>query len=752
MTTPTPQNIIDKANGISTTRRGFIKNLSMAGAGLVVGLPLTACASNSLPNNNLSALQPNAVLQITSDNQINFYLPRSEMGQGAYTGLTTIVAEELDIDPARINVLHAGKHDDYINPEFQFQATGGSNSLRIHFLPLRHLAANARQVIRQAAAQQLNLSLADIQTDNGNIIANGKIMPYGDFADHANSLPFPEDAPLTDKEQFKYIGKNTHTLDGLQKSTGTAQFGIDIDFEGLHRAALKRCPVIGGTVKSFDDSETKTMPGVKSIVEIYNGVAVIAEHYYQAKNALPKLKIQWNLPDTLSAFSSDSTATDNGKGLFKTALDSDQATNAFEQGDGIEALQNADTIISAEYWAPYLAHSTMEPMNCTARLTGDTLELWVGTQTPQLAAYAAAYYADVPKDNVIVHSTFLGGGFGRRSESDFVAEAAAIAKASGLPIQLCWSREDDMQNDRYRPASMAKFSIGINQQGVIDSWVVKRAGPQLMPYVIDNLVDGLMPSILPNPMVDWLSKTGYGLYGSLLVDHSSVEGLYADYDVPHKSSDHVSVDPGLPLGAWRSVGHSFSGFFKESMIDEVAAQLNQDAVAFRLKHLNNNPKLANVLRVAADKAGWQKPLPAGHYHGVAVHESFSSFVAQIAEVSVDNNQLIIHRVTCVIDCGLAVNPGIVEAQMESGIIYGLSAALSGEITLKNGQVQQSNFHDYPALRMHETPAIDVTIIDSDEAPTGVGEPGLPPIAAAVANGIFAATGERLRSLPLKLEG
>jgi isoquinoline 1-oxidoreductase/isoquinoline 1-oxidoreductase beta subunit len=272
-----------------------------------------------------------------------------------------------------------------------------------------------------------------------------------------------------------------------------------------------------------------------------------------------------------------------------------------------------------------------------------------------------------------------------------------------------------------------------------------------MPYVIDNLVDGLMPSILPNPMVDWLSKTGYGLYGSLLVDHSSVEGLYEDYDVPHKSSDHVSVDPGLPLGAWRSVGHSFSGFFKESMIDEVAAQLNQDAVAFRLKHLNNNPKLANVLRVAADKAGWQKPLPAGHYHGVAVHESFSSFVAQIAEVSVDNNQLIIHRVTCVIDCGLAVNPGIVEAQMESGIIYGLSTALSGEITLKNGQVQQSNFHDYPALRMHETPAIDVTIIDSDEAPTGVGEPGLPPIAAAVANGIFAATGKRLRSLPLKLD-
>jgi len=751
MTTFNSKNTAVKSNDFQTSRRSFIKNMSLAGAGLVVGLPLTACVNASLPNKDKSALTPNALLQITNDNTINFYLPRSEMGQGVYTGLTTIVAEELDVHPSSINVINAPVHDDYKNIEYGFQVTGGSNSIRTHFLPLRHLAANARLVIRQAAAQQFNLILEDVKTDNGSIVVNSKSLPYGEFVDRANTLDFPENAALKDKSQFKYMGKNAPRLDGLAKSTGTAQFGIDVDFEGLYRAALKRCPVMGGKVKSFDDSAVRSMRGIKSVVEIHNGVAVIADHYYQAKNALINLKVEWDLPETLVSFSSDSTASDNGKALFKTALDSDKSSNAYEQGNGLEALNNAEQVIEAEYWAPYLAHATMEPMNCTAKLTGKNLELWVGSQAPELAKLAAAYYADLPKDNVTVNSTFLGGGFGRRTSSDFVAEAVAIAKASGFAVQLVWSREDDMKNDFYRPAAMVKFSVGLNNEGLIDSWVVKRAGPQIMPYTIDDVVDGIMPGFVPNRMVDGLSKAGYSLYESLLVDHASVEGLYEDYDVHHKSSDHVTVDPGLPVGPWRSVGHSYSGFFKESMMDEIAAQKKQDAVGFRLKHLKNNPKLANTLSVAADKAGWNKPLPSGHFHGVASHKSFSSFVTQIAEVSVTNNQLRIHNVVCVVDCGLAVNPDIVKAQMESGIIYGLSAALHGEITLQKGEVVQSNFHDYPALRINESPNIEVFIIESDDAPTGVGEPGLPPIAAAVANGIFAATGKRLRSLPLKIE-
>jgi isoquinoline 1-oxidoreductase beta subunit len=767
MKNPTTNHVTLAEQNINKSRRKFLKNISLITGGLVIGLPLTACADSPLPDKSQSALQPNALLQITSDNEINFYLPRSEMGQGTYTGLTTIVAEELDVNPKSINVIHAPVHDDYNNIDYGIQVTGGSNSIRTHFLPLRHLAANARLVIRQAAAQQLKLNLADIHTDNGNIVVNGKAFAYGEFADYANKLDFPEDAILKNKSQFKYMGKNSPRLDGVSKSTGTAQFGIDVDFEGLYRAALKRCPVIGGTVKSFDDSAVKVMPGVKSVVKIHNGIAVVADYYYQAKNALAKLKVAWELPETLAAFSSEQTtskktgassgysSSTSGKGLFKAALDSNESTNAFEQGDGIEALSNAETVITAQYWAPYLAHATMEPMNCTAKITdtlsGKQLELWVGSQAPDLAKYAGAFYADVPKDNVTVNSTFLGGGFGRRSGTDFVAEAAAIAKESGLPVQLIWSREDDMQNDLYRPAAMAKFKVGLNKEGLIDSWTVKRAGPQLMPYMLDNIVDGEMPSFLPNSMVDWLSKVGYSIYDSLLVDNASVEGLYEDYDAPHKSSDHVTVDPGLPVGFWRSVGHSYSGFFKESMMDEIADVQKQDAVEFRLKHLKNNAKLANVLKVAANQAGWNKTLPKGHYHGVAVHASFSSFVAQIAEVSVKNNQLHIHKVVCVVDCGLAINPDIVKAQMESGIIYGLSAALYGEITLKDGAVQQNNFHDYHVLRMNESPEIDVVIIDSDDAPTGVGEPGLPPVAAAVANGIFAATGKRLRSLPLKLE-
>jgi CO/xanthine dehydrogenase Mo-binding subunit len=755
MTTPTIEqnqikNLDTNTNNVSPSRRNFLKNLSLAGGGLMVGLPLNACASGQLPSSTDDALQPNALLQITSDNKINFYVPRSEMGQGIYTGLTTIVAEELDINPKAINIIHASAHEDYNNPEYGMQITGGSTSVRTHFLPLRHLAANTRLVLRQAASQQLNLDLASITTDNGKVIVNGKALPYGDFANFANTLDFPENAALKDKSQFKYMGKMAPRLDGMDKSTGTAEFGIDVDFEGLYRTALKRSPVFGGTVKSFDSKQAESMPGVKAVVKIHNGVAVVAEHYYQAKNALTALKVEWDLPETLSKFSSDSTDSDNGKGMFVTALNSDDSTNSFEQGNGLDGLESSDSVVTGEYWAPYLAHSTMEPMNCTAKIDGDKMEIWVGTQAPNISKLTAAFHADIDPDNVTVNSKYLGGGFGRRSGTDFVAEAAAIAKASGLPVQLVWSREDDIQNDLYRPASLARFQVGLNQQGLIDTWTVKRSGPQIMPYTLDTMIDAMLPSFLPNAMVDWLSKRGYGIFNSLTVDHTSVEGLYEDYDAVNKSSDHVTADPGVPLGYWRAVGHSFSGFFKESMMDEIAISQKQDAVEYRLKNLTKNPKLANTLKVAAEKAGWKKPLPKGHFHGVAAHSSFNSHVTQIAEVSVTNNQLKIHKIVCVVDCGLAINPGIVQAQMESGIIYGLSAALSGEITFKDGVVQQSNFHDYPALRMNETPEIEVIIVDSDDAPTGVGEPGLPPVAAAVANAIYAATGKRLRSLPLKL--
>lgn len=732
----------------TTSRRSFLKNLGIVGGGLIVGVPLTACANRypyGVETGNTAQIQPNAYLQITADNQIHFYMGRSEMGQGTYTGMTTLIAEELDVEPSSITVHHAPAHEAFNNTDYGQQVTGGSTSMKTSYLPMRQAAANAKAVLKQAASQQLGVALEQIKTDNGFMISGNKKIAYGDFVKLASTLSVPDEAPLKDKSEFKYIGKDRPRLDGLAKSTGTAEFGIDVDFPGLYRAVLVRCPVATGTVKSVDDKAALAMAGVKKVVTIHNGVAVVAENYWQAKQAATKLEIQWNLPETLSSFSSDT-----GKAQFEAALSSDDYDVSMDQGDGVDGLEAANKVITADYWAPYLAHATMEPLNCTVKIENDEMDIWVGSQSPGFAKGLASFYGDVDKDKIRVHSTFLGGGFGRRSASDFVGEAAAVAKESGLPIQLVWSREDDTRHDLYRPAAMARFQIGLNESGDIDSWVVRRSGPNIMSYTIDEALDALAPGFLPNGMVDWMSKAGYGMFDGMTVDHSSVEGLYEDYDAKNKEVQHVTVDPGLPCGFWRSVGHSFSGFFKEAMMDEVATSQKQDPVAYRLKHTKNNPRLANTIKVAAEKSGWNKQSKGNRKQGIAAHTSFLAHVAQVAEVSVENGEIKIHKVTCAIDCGSVVNPDIVKAQMESGINFGITAALYGEITLKDGVVQQSNFHDYPMLRMPQTPEIEVHIIDSNEAPTGVGEPGTPPIAAAIANAVFAATGKRLRSLPLKV--
>lgn len=732
---------------VDISRRHFLKHSALAGGGLIVGIPILGLSQTTGASENQN-LAPNAILQITPDNKIHFYLPRSEMGQAVYTGLTTLLAEDLDVPPNQIDIHHSGANEDFTNPDMGVQVTGGSTSIMAHFLPIRQLGANARLVIRQAAAKQLKQPLNHIKTQDGQIFVQGKTFPYGEFVDVASTLDFPENTSLKPAKDFKYIGKYNQRLDAQAKSTGTAQFGLDVDFPGLHKAALKHCPVYGGTVQSFDDTAAKSMPGVKAIVAIHNGVAVVADHYYQAKDALTKVNIQWQLPEALSQFSTHSLDDNNGMALFENAL-KQEGDNGHVEGDE-QAIKQADKIISAQYWAPYLAHATMEPMNCTVKIEHGKVDVWVGSQSPGMAKNIAALFADVSKDDVTVHSTFLGGGFGRRSASDFVAETTAIAKAAKLPVQLIWSREDDTQHDLYRPASLAKFDIGLNKDGTINSWHVKRTGPNIMPYMLDEAVDAMAPGFMPNTMVDWLSKRGYSLFDGWVVDPSSIEGLFEDYDSPNKHVNHVTVDPGLPLGFWRSVGHSYSGFFKESMMDEVAVDQKQDAVAYRLKHLKSNPRLAHVLTLAAKQSGWGNPLTNGRFHGVATHSSFGSYVAQVAEVSVNNNKIQVHKVTCVIDCGTAVNPDVIKAQMEGGIIFGLTAALHGEITLKDGAVEQTNFHTYKMLRMNEAPEFNVHVVTSNEAPSGVGEPGLPPIAAAVANAVFAATGKRLRSLPLKL--
>ncbi len=731
---------------LNSSRRDFLKFAGVAGGGLVLGVSLSGCSSSStpLPYARKDVWQPHAFLQVSLEGEVKFFLPQAEMGQGVTHGLVTLIAEELNMPPEAVTVKVAGVHKDYDVPGAGMQVTGGSASIRTRFDSVRQSAAITRELLLKAAAQQWDVESNQLTLLDGKISLGDRTMSIGHFVAIAATLPVPENVSVKPATEFRWIGKDKGPrVDALAKVTGTAEFGIDVEIPNLKRAALIRCPVIGGSVKSYEAEEASKAPGVHLVQAIYNGVFVLADHYWQAKKALESVEVEWDYPETLTTHSSEDIQKAMADGL------SEEGENAFTQGDVDQGFAQSNTTLSARYSVPFLAHATMEPMNCVVHLQGDRAEVWAPTQAPGLAQQIAAERSGIDRDNIQIHTTFLGGGFGRRAFHDFVAETTAIAKLAGVPVQLVWSREDDMQNDYYRPAAMAELKAGLDDQGKLLSWSAKRSGPNIMPYMIDEALGMLLPEAVPQSIVDWLSKRGYGVFDGWKIDPASVEGLHEDYTVANKSVDHVTVDPGLRCGFWRSVGHSFSGFFVESFMDELALKSGQDPLAFRLKHMEDNPRLKHVLTLAADKAGWGQAQP-GRFLGMAAVKSFESYVAEVAEVSVENGALKVHKVTCAVDCGRVVNPDIVRTQMESGINYGLTAALYGDITLKNGAVQQTNFHDYPMLRMNDAPEIDVILVDSEEPPTGVGEPGLPPIAPAVANAVFAATGQRLRSLPLKL--
>lgn len=730
------------------SRRDFIKLLGIGGGGLVLGVQLSGCSGDD-PNPNPLAtdteFSPSVWLQITPDNTINFYQPYTEMGQGTMTGITTLVAEELEVAPEAITVHHAGVDKAFKNPDFKAQGTGGSTSIKVSYLPVRQLGADARETLRAAAAEQLEAQASELEMRGGQVIWQGQGYPYGDFAATAAKRSPATKTALKQASEFGVIGEPRPRLDGLAKSTGTAEFGIDVDIPNLHYAVLVHCPVHGGTVKRVDSGAAEAMPGIKKVVKIFNGVAVVGDSYWHARQAAGRLKVEWDLPEKLEKFSSD-----QAQAQFQMALETGKSDKASKQGRGVNGLDDAASKISAEYWAPYVAHATMEPMNCTVRIENGNCDVWVGNQFIAVAQAIAAHYGGVKKEHVTVHARFLGGGFGRRMGMDYVAEAAAIAREAELPVQLLWSREDDIRHDIYRPASLVRYEAGLDSNGDWQTWTATRVGPNILPGAMDVALGVMLPEFLPHGMTTWLSKRGYSLFDGVVVDPSSVEGLIEDYDVPNTEVRHVTLDPGMRVGFWRSVGHSFSGFFKESFIDEIAHARNTDPLQWRLDHTGNNPRLSNTLHMVAKAVGWQNPPPAGRFRGIASHTSFLAAVAQVAEISVDNGQIKVHKVTCAIDCGLAVNPDIVRAQVESAVIFGLSAALYGEISVVDGRVVQSNFHDYQVVRMHEAPEIEVLIVATENAPTGVGEPGLPPIAAAIGNAIFTATGQRLRSLPFKL--
>ncbi len=715
------------APAASASRRQFLQQGAAALGGLVIGFSVPAGKRLAHAAAEAgAAFAPNAFLRVGTDDTVTVLLAHSEMGQGVWTSLPMLIAEELDADWTKIEVEHAPAAREYFHPGFGQQGTGGSTSVASEFERYRQAGATARALLVQAAAQRFGVPAAQCRTENGKVIAGDKQARYGELASAAAQLPVPKEVPLKEPKRWTLIGKPTRRLDTPEKITGKAQFGFDVHFDGLLTALVERAPVFGAQVKSFSADAAKTVPGVRHVVQIPNGVAVVADHFWAAKRGRDALKVEWEL----GAGAEIDSARQREEFSRLAQSPGAQAASA---GKPDAAFGKAKHTLEADYWAPYLAHACMEPLNCTVKVTGKEADVWVGTQFQTATQRLAAGVLGLEPENVRVHTTFLGGGFGRRAPNngDFVSDAVHTAKATGAPVKVVWTREDDMRGGSYRAAFLHRLKVGLDEKGLPSAWTHVAVGQSIA---------------MGTPMEPFMVHGG--------VDHSSVEGA-ADSPylkgIPHH---HVSLhSPRLPLPVlwWRSVGHSHTAFAMESMIDELAHLAGKDPFEYRRTLLAKHPRHLGVLELAASKAGWGSPLPSGRARGIAVHHSFNSYVAQVAEVSLDRGKLKVERVVCAVDCGIAVNPETVVAQVESAVAFGLSQALHSKLTLKDGRVEQSNYHDFRVLRMSGMPRVEVHIVPSTEKPTGIGEPATPPVAPAVANALFALTGQRLRELPLKLE-
>jgi isoquinoline 1-oxidoreductase subunit beta len=650
-------------------------------------------------------------------------MPYVEMGQGTYTSIPMLIAEELEIELNQVRLEHAPPDEKrYGNPLLAgVQATGNSNAVRASWEPLRRAGATARTMLITAAAGAWKVEPASCRAAAGEVIhiPSGRRLKYGDLAADAAKLPLPENVTLKQPQEFKLIGTPAKRLDTPQKVNGTAVYGIDAKLPGMKVATLAQCPVFGGRLKSLDDTKAKAVLGVRQIVRLDDAVAVVADHMGAAKKGLAALDIQWD--DGPNA----TLATPDIVRDLDSALNTPGAV-AEQAGDVDKALASAATKIDAAYEVPFLAHATMEPMNCTVHVQEGRCEVWVGTQVMARAQAAAAKAAGLPIDKVVVHNHLIGGGFGRRLEIDGVARAVQIAKHVEGPVKVIWTREEDIQHDMYRPYWTDRLSGGLDEKGIPVAWKHRFAGSSVIAR--------------------WLPP-GF----SKGLDADTTDGaIDLSYSLPNVLVEYVRKEPqGIPTAFWRSVGPSHNVFVTESFMDELAAAAKRDPVDYRRALLDKAPRAKAVLELAAEKAGWGQPLPDGSARGVSLQHAFATYMAQVAEVAVSKaGDVRVRRVTCAVDCGVAVNPDTVRAQIESAIIFGISAALYGEITLKNGRVEQSNFDSYQVVRMNEAPIIEVHIVESAELPGGMGEAGTSAIAPAVTNAIFAATGKRLRRLPI----
>lgn len=702
-------------------RRDFLQISTLATGGLLVSL---ACPANpaSFVSSALHTFNP--FLKIGEDNGIHIILSKVEMGQGIWTTLPMLIAEELDCDWKKIRVGHSppGDENDFNEPAI-LRSTGGSETTKSEFDRYRYAGATARMMLVNAAAKRLGADPKNCRTENGYIIVGDKRVSYGEVATEASMLAI-QSAKLREASEWKYIGKSQKRLDTPDKIRGKAVYGIDIQFRDLLTAVVAHAPVFGGRVKSFDASKARTIQGIRDIVEIPTGIAVVADNFWSAKEGRDALIIEWDHGRNENI---------NSKALRDeySKLSKIRGVTIQQKGDVTSALERADEVIDAEFSFPYLAHAPMEPLNCTVRISDNKCEVWAGTQSPLLHQAEVAAFLNLKPENVAFYTPHLGGSFGRRGSfsGDWVMEAVHIAKTSGKPIKLIWTREDDIQGGYYRPIYLHRARIGIKSDGFPMAWEHRIVGQSLFANT---------------PLEQYLVQNG--------IDYSSVTtGAPYTNSVADYSFELHTTSVGVPVLPWRSVGSTHTVFAIETLIDELAFLASIDPVEYRRTFLKNSPRHLTVLNLAAEKAGWNKPPSKGRFRGIAVCEAMGSYVSQVVELSVDNKKIRVHRVVCAIDCGIAVNPDGVRAQMEGGIIFGLTAALYGEITIENGQARESNFHNYKMLRISESPEIEVYIASSTEKMGGAGEPGVAPIAAALANALFAATGKRLRRLPVHME-
>lgn len=712
------------ADEATYSRRDFLRLTATAavGGGLLLGfgLPARAVISDALTTG--APFAPNAFLRIDRGGKVTFVMPFIEMGQGTYTSIPMLIAEELEVDVDKVVIEHSPADNKlYANPMVGIQITGGSTSVRAAWEPMRQAGATARVMLTNAAARQWKVDPGTCRAENGVVIhaPTGRKLAYGKLVDAAAKLPVPEKVALKSPAEFKLIGTPHRRLDTAGKVNGGAKFGIDTRLPGMKFAVVAISPTFGGKLVSVDEAKAKAVAGVTQVVRLEDTVAVVAIHTWAAKQGLAAANPQWNPGPNAKLSTADVVKQ------LAAAMEKPGAV-ARNEGDAAATIAKAPKKFEAVYEQPFLAHAVLEPMNCTVHVQKDRCDVWVGTQVPGVSQAAVAKVTGLKPEQVTIHNHLLGGGFGRRLEVDGTLRAAQIAQQVEGPVQVIYTREEDIQHDMYRPYYYDRISAGLDAQGRPIGWSHRIAGSSIMarffPAAIKNGVDFDAVEIAAEPAY-----------------------TVGDFHVEWFAQE----PPGIPTAFWRGVGVTRGTFVLESFIDELAANAKQDPLAYRLALLEKSPRSKAVLQLAAEKSGWGKPLPAGQGRGIALCTGFGSFMAQVVEASVDKDGSVSPtRVVCVVDCGLMVNPDTVRAQMESGIIFGLSGALFGEITLKEGRVEQTNFGDYRVLRMNESPRIEVHLIKSPEAPGGIGEPGTSCIMPALTNAVYAATGKRIRKLPI----